>query len=158
MRLEMIENFSVTFSSLKFSFCMAAIISEPTPFKWLCNFALYFSCRKNAVGTTKNFYPYTYPKEKILWATTKIFSHLSKGKTILGYALKIYSLTFSAEKSGVLFPEKLRIYKMFKILRTIRKKKAGKGRWYPLPAAVYIFETETGSCDHVSDYFTFLRF
>jgi len=25
------------------------------------------------VGTTKNFYPYTYPKEKILWDTTKKF-------------------------------------------------------------------------------------
>ena len=55
MRFEMIENFSVTFSSLKFSFCMVAIISAPTPFKQLCNFALYFSCRKNAVSTTNNF-------------------------------------------------------------------------------------------------------
>ena len=45
----------------------------------------------------------------------------------MGYNQKIYPLTFSAEKSGVLFPEKLRIYKMFKILRTIRKKKTGKG-------------------------------
>ena len=42
---------------------------------------------------------------------------------------------------------------MFKNLRTIRKKKTGKGLWYPLPVAVYIFETETGSCDPVSDYF-----
>lgn len=55
MRFEIIENFSVTFSSLIFSFCMAAIISAPAPFKWLCNFALYFSCRKNAVATTKFF-------------------------------------------------------------------------------------------------------
>ena len=53
----MIENFSVTFSSLKFSFCMAVIISAPTSFKRLCNFALYFSCRKNAVVTTKKIIP-----------------------------------------------------------------------------------------------------
>ena len=39
-----------------------------------------------------------------------------------------------------------------------RKKKAGKGLWYPLPAAVYIFEIETGSCDPVSDDLTLLRF
>ena len=42
---------------------------------------------------------------------------------------------------------------MFKIPKAIRKKKTGKGRWDPLPVAVYIFETETGSCDPVSDYF-----
>ena len=82
---------------------------------------------KKWIGYNQNFYPYTYPKEKILWATTKIFSHSSKGKTTPGYALKIYPLTFSAEKSGVLFPEKQEIYKMFKIPRAIRKKKTGKG-------------------------------
>ena len=38
------------------------------------------------------------------------------------------------------------------------KKKTGKGRWDPLPVAVYIFETETESCDPVSDYLTLLRF
>ena len=37
-------------------------------------------------------------------------------------------------------------------------KKTGKGLWHPLPVSVYIFETETGSCDPVSDCFTFLRF
>ena len=96
----MIENFSATFSSLIFSFCVVAIISVPTSFKLLCNFLLYFSCRKNAVGTTENFYPYTYPKKKILWATTKIFSHLSKGKTTPGYALKILYPHFSCRKIG----------------------------------------------------------
>ena len=82
MRFEMIENFSVPFSSLIFSFCMAAIISASTPFKRLCNFALYFLSRKNAVGTTKIFYPPTYPKEKILWTTTrKIIPSLFMAKT-----------------------------------------------------------------------------
>ena len=38
------------------------------------------------------------------------------------------------------------------------KNKTGKGLWYPLPAAVYIFETGTGSGDPVSDYLTLLRF
>lgn len=47
---------------------------------------------------------------------------------------------------------------MFKFLRAIRKKKAGKGRRDPLPVAVYIFETETESCDPVSDFLTLLRF
>ena len=46
----------------------------------------------------------------------------------MGYNQKIISLTFSAEKSDVLFPEKQEIYKMFKTAKTIRKKKAGKGR------------------------------
>ena len=57
----------------------------------------------------------------------KLFS-LVQRKNYTWLCAEIYSLTFSAEKSGVLFPEKLRIHKMFKILRTIRKKKAGKGR------------------------------
>ena len=88
----------------RFLFCIVAIISAPAPFFRLCNFAIYFSCRKNAYGTTK------------------IFFHLSKGKTIHGYALKIYPITFSAEKSGVLFPEKSKIYKVFKNCREIPAK------------------------------------
>ena len=87
-----------------------------------------------------------------------LFLHLSKGKTIHGNALKILSPHFSCRKSGVLTPWKLRIYKMFKIPRAIRKKKTGKERWDPLPVAVCIFETETESCDPVSDYLTLLRF
>ena len=47
---------------------------------------------------------------------------------------------------------------MFKIPKAIRKKKTGKGLRYPLPVAVYIFETETESCDPVSDYLTLLQF
>ena len=106
MRFEMIENFSVTFSSLKFSSCTAAIISAPTPFKRLCNFALYFLSRKNAVGTTKNFYPPLIQRKKSYGLQPK----------------KFIPLTFHAEKSGVLTPWKLRIFKMFKIPRAIRKK------------------------------------
>ena len=88
MRFEMIENFSVTFSSLKFSFCMAAIISAPTPFKRLCNFAPYFSWQKSGYGTTKNLIP-----------------TLVQGKNPMGYNPKIYSLTFSAEKAQWLQPK-----------------------------------------------------
>lgn len=39
---------------------------------------------------------------------------------------------------------------MYKITGATRKKKRGKG---VRPAAIVIFETETGSCDPVSDYF-----
>ena len=72
MRFEMIENFSVTFFSLIFSFCVAAIISAPTSFKRLCNFAPYFSCRKNAVGTTKIFIPTLFqPKNRVFYSLKK---------------------------------------------------------------------------------------
>ena len=64
MRFEMIENFSVTFSSLIFSFCTAAIISSPTPSKWLCNFALYFSWQKSAGGTTEFLFAPTLIQRK----------------------------------------------------------------------------------------------
>ena len=47
---------------------------------------------------------------------------------------------------GCSIPRKMRIYKMFKIAVATRKKKRGKG---VRPAAIVIFETETGSCDHV---------
>ena len=77
----MIENFSVTFFSLKFSFCMAAIISAPTPFKRLCNFALYFFMAKKWIEYNQKFYPRIYPKEKLYMAMR----------------LKFYPLTFHAE-------------------------------------------------------------
>ena len=66
----MIENFFAAFSSLVFSFRVVAIISVPTPFKRLCNFLLYFSCRKNAVVTTENFIP------SIFMAKNKVFERL----------------------------------------------------------------------------------
>ena len=69
----MIENFSVTFSSLIFSFCVAAIISAPTPFKRLCNFALYFLSRKNAVGTTKIFTPALIQRKNYTWLFAENF-------------------------------------------------------------------------------------
>ena len=161
MRFEMIENFSVPFSFLKFSFCMAAIISAPTPFKRLWNFALYFLSRKNAVGTTKIFYPPTYPKEKILWTTTrKIIPSLFMPKKRSGYNQKNLSPHFSWQKLMRLSAWKTKNLQDVQIsARGItRKKKAGKGLWYPLPAAVNILETETESCDPVSDYLTLLRF
>ena len=42
---------------------------------------------------------------------------------------------------------------MYKITGATRKKKRGKG---VRPAAIVIFETETGSCDPVSDYCVFV--
>ena len=47
---------------------------------------------------------------------------------------------------GCSIPRKIGIYKMYKITGATRKKKRGKG---VRPAAIVIFETETGSCDHV---------
>ena len=55
-----------------------------------------------------------------------LFLHLSKGKNVHGYALKIYPFTFSAEKSGVLFLEKQEIYKMFKTAGLSAKRKQAK--------------------------------
>ena len=46
---------------------------------------------------------------------------------------------------------------MFKKIYNTTKKQA-KDCENPLPVAVYIFETETESCDPVSDYLTLLRF
>lgn len=93
---------------------------------------------KKRSGYNQIFYSYTYPKEKILWATTKIFSHSSKGKTTPGYALKIYPLTFSAEKSGVLFLEKQEIYKMFKTAGlSVKRKQAKDGEILCLLQCVY---------------------
>ena len=54
---------------------------------------------------------------------------------------------FHAEKRyRVFYSLKIGIYKMYKITGATRKKKRGKG---VRPAAIVIFETETGSCDHV---------
>lgn len=55
---------------------------------------------------------------------------------------------FHAEKMYrvFIFPEKSEFNKMYKITGATRKKKRGKG---VRPAAIVIFETETGSCDHV---------
>ena len=102
MRFEMIENFSVTFSSLKFSSCTAAIISSPTPSKWLCNFALYFSCRKSAGGTTEFLFAPTLIQRKKPYRLQPEIS------------VFYFPLTFSAEKPYGWLPEKRRIYKMFK--------------------------------------------
>lgn len=60
---------------------------------------------KKWIGYNQKFYSYTHPKEKILWATTIIFFTCPKGKNIHGYALKIYPLTFSAEKTQWLQPK-----------------------------------------------------
>ena len=134
MRFEMIENFSVTFSSLKFSFCVAAIISAPTPFKRLCNFAPYFSWQKSGQGTTKNFILtliqrkksyglqpksfLTCPKEKLHPAMRRKFTpSLFQPKKRSGYNRKFYPLNFHGKKQGVWAPKKQRIYRMFKFPR-----------------------------------------
>ena len=70
-----------------------------------------------------------------------------------GYALKIYPFTFSAEKSGVLFLEKQEIYKMFKTAGLSAKRKQAKNCDILCLLRYIFFETETGSCDPVSDYF-----
>ncbi len=104
----------------------------------LCSFAHPYS-RRTAYGTAPclsccfNRHPQTPVcfQSRFLFCiaaiisapTAKIFFHLSKGKTIHGYALKIYPITFSAEKSGVLFPEKSEIYKVFKNCREIPAKR-----------------------------------
>ena len=53
---------------------------------------------QNGYARTDHASSYAYSKEKILWATTKIFSYLSKGKTIPVYALKIYPALFQPKK------------------------------------------------------------
>ena len=101
----MIENFSVTFSSLKFSFCMAAIISAPTPFKRLCNFVLCFLSRKNAVGTTKIFIPTLIQRKKSYGLQPKkIIPSLFMPKIGCSNTLKIENLQNVQNPEG--YPQK----------------------------------------------------
>lgn len=141
----MIENFSVTFSSLKFSFCMAAIISAPTPFKRLCNFALYFSWRKSAVGTTKIFIPTLIQRKKSYGLQPKSFS-LVQRKNYTRLCAENLSPHFFSRKNAVVTTENfipsLFMAKTYAVERLnnkeftgcsnicegiTRKKKAGKG-------------------------------
>lgn len=120
MRFEMIENFSVTFSSLKFFFCMAAIISAPTPFKRLCNFALYFSCRKSAGGTTKIFIPTLVQRKKCAWLCAENLPlHFFSRKTVWLTTWKTKNLQ--------------------NVQKIWRNKKQAEDCKNPLPVAVYIF-------------------
>ena len=159
MRFEMIENFSVTFSSLNFSFCTAAIISVPTPFKRLCNFALYFSCRKNTVGTTKIFIPPLIQRKKSYGLQPKSFLTCQKEKLYMAMRWKFIPSLFMAKTNAVECLKNKEFTGCSNFCEGVTcKKKTGKGLWHPLPVAVYIFETETESCDPVSDYLTLLRF
>ena len=151
MRFEMIENFSVTFSSLKFSFCMASIISAPTPFKRLCNFALYFLSRKNAVGTTKNFYPPLIQRKKSYGLQLKKLSpHFSCRKIGGSNTLKIENLQNVQNPEG--YPQKRKQAKDGEILCLLQYifSKQKQNRAIPFPIILLCYGSNSGAGSYTS--------
>lgn len=142
----MIENFFVTFSSLKFSFCMVAIISAPTPFKRLCNFALYFLSRKNAVGTTKNFYPPLIQRKKSYGLQPKKFIPLTfhAEKIWCSNTLKIENLQNVQNPEG--YPQKRKQAKDGEILCLLQYifSKQKQNRAIPFPIILLCYGPNSG--------------
>lgn len=147
----MIENFSVTFSSLIFSFCVAAIISAPTPFIRLCNFALYFLSRKNAVGTTKIFTPALIQRKNYTWLFAENFiPSLFMPKIGCSNTLKIENLQNVRNPEG--YPQKRKQAKDGEILCLLQYifSKQKQNRVIPFPIILLCYGSNSGVGSYTS--------